>query len=304
MHAKDGKLAVMGVDARMELGAFGFAFLGYSHISAKDAIVVAPAIEVLHSYGGGEFQNGVTDNYFGPSCRGTSLNDTGPFNTGRTSPVNAAPYVVSNPGCSLGNGAVDSVMAQWEFSLVNFLQQSAGGQKFWGDGQDAKATLYGMFNKVKSDVETYDGNTKLKYGADLQAQILPWLTFATRYDRVQPNSEIANQSFSVLSPRLVFKSTWNTREQISIQYSRYFYNQRECAQGVNPAFNTSEGAAASPYLGYSYDARQLECVQPPSAPSSPESFGAHYQNLDPFTRAAPATRPDINVFKVEASMWW
>jgi hypothetical protein len=45
-------------------------------------------------------------------------------------------------------------------------------------------------------------------------------------------------------------------------------------------------------------------VQPPSAPSSPEAFGAHYQNLDPQTRGAPTTRPDLNVFKVEASMWW
>ncbi len=304
MEAKDGSVSVMGADARLELGAFGFAFLGYSHISAKNALVVAPAIEVLHSYGGGEFQNGVTDNYFGPSCRGVSLpaNTSGPFNTSRESPKNAAPYSATGPsGCSEGNGAVDSILAQWEFSLTNFLQQSSGGQKFWGDGQDVKATIYGMFNKVKSDVETFDGITKLKYGADVQAQILPWLTFATRYDRVQPNSDIANQSFSILSPRLIFKSTWNTREQIAISYSRYMYNQRECADGVNPAFNTSE---SGPYVGFPYDAKQLQCVQPPSAPSSPEAFGAHYQNLDPQTRGAPATRPDINVFKVEASMWW
>ena len=306
MGARDGSLAVMGADVRAELGALGFAYAGFSHIKAKDAIVVAPAIEVLHAFGGGEFQNGVTDNYFGPSCRGISAPtlNTGPFNTNRESPKNAAPDSATVPGCSRGNGSVNSVLAQWEFSLQNFLQQSAGGQKFWGDGQDLKAVIYGMFNKVNSDVALYDGITKLKYGADLQAQILPWLTFATRYDRVQPNSEIPEQSFSVLSPRLVFKSTFNTREQISIQYSRYIYNQRECIPGVNPAFNTSEGAAANPYMGYNYDVRQLNCVQPPTAPSSPEGFGAHYQNLDPQTRGAPTTRPDINVFKIEASMWW
>jgi hypothetical protein len=312
MGAKDGSLATMGVDARMELGAFGFAYLGFSHIKAKEALVIAPAIEVLHAYGGGEFQNGVTDNYLGPSCRGISnptLN-SGPFLTNRESPKNAAPDTAAVPGCSRGNGSVNSVLAQWEFSLQNFLQQSAGGQKFWGDGQDLKATLYGMFNKVSSDVPLYDGNTKLKYGADVQAQIMPWLTFATRFDRVQPNSDIAEQSFAILSPRLVFKSTFNTREQISIQYSRYFYSQRECRAGVNPAFNTSDGgdanttAAAMPYVGYAYHPDQLNCVQPPTAPSSPEGFGAHHENLDPQTRGSTTTRPDVNVFKIEASMWW
>ena len=47
MGAKDGSVAVMGADARLELGAFGFAFLGYSHISAKNALAVAPAIESI-----------------------------------------------------------------------------------------------------------------------------------------------------------------------------------------------------------------------------------------------------------------
>jgi hypothetical protein len=329
----DGKMWIAGVDARMELGRFGFVYAGYSHIGATDAISVAPAVEVLHAFGGGQYQLGLTDNYFGPSCQasntpgdyaqGATTNPTNGMSTtdGRPLPGNGT---ITNtlptggyqktPGnhCSMGTGSVDSVLAQWEFSLTNFTQISGGGQKFWGDGTDLKFTLYGMLNKVKSDMKDvlvkngksiFDGNTKLKYGIDVQYQALPWLTFATRFDRVQPNSNIPEQSFMILSPRVVFKSKWNTREQISFQYSRYMYNQRECDAGASPAYYAS-GTQGIPYTGHPYVEAQQFCTQPPAAPTSSEGFGSTYETQDNGLRGAPTTRPDVNVFKVEASMWW
>jgi hypothetical protein len=44
-----------------------------------------------------------------------------------------------------------------------------------------------------------------------------------RYDRVQPNTDDDTQTHSVLSPRLIFKSDWASRDQVVLQYSRYFY---------------------------------------------------------------------------------
>jgi hypothetical protein len=310
MNVDDGSLWIAGLDARFELSAFGYFYIGYSHIGAENALSVAPAVEVLHSFGGGQYALGVTDNYFGPSCRGGS--DADPALVTPVSPPFAAPG--GPPNCSMGTGKVDTILAQYEFSLTNFLQQSAGGQKFWGEGQDLKATLYGMLNKVSSDVPLYDGNTKIKYGVDLQYAALPWLTFATRYDRLQPHTDIPEQSFSILSPRLVFKSRWLTREQISIQYSRYLYNQRECetnpATGLpwTPAFtvvNPGNANAPAPNRpAHEYNALQLNCVQPPASPGSAEAFGSHYLNQDTGLRGAPTTRPDVNVIKIEASMWW
>ncbi|HYO98389.1 MAG TPA: hypothetical protein VER33_27980, partial [Polyangiaceae bacterium] len=298
----DGKLWVAGVDARFELGAFGYLYAGYSHIGAENALSVGPAIEVLHAFGGGAFQLGVTDNYFGPSCQGGP--DPMYVNPDPTQapnpPINQLVPPPNADQCSQGTGKVDSVLAQYEFSLTNFLQQIEGGQKFWGEGEDLKLAIYGMLNKVTSDVERYDGNTKIKYGADLQYAALPWLTVATRYDRVQPHADFPEQSFSILSPRLVFKSRWLTREQISIQYSRYLYNQRECEGGVSPAFNTPQ-AGMGPNA---FNPSQLNCVQPPAAPGSAESFGSYYLKQDAGLRGAPTTRPDVNVIKVEASMWW
>jgi hypothetical protein len=307
----DGKMWVAGIDAKLELGAFGYFYLGYSHIGATDAISVGPAVEVLHAFGGGQYRLGVTDNYFGPSC----MADTSAMPADNTS---AIPGFRGPPACSMGTGKVDSVLAQYEFSLTNFQQISSGGQKFWGEGQDLKATIYGMFNKVSSDVKTkltvpagsteeaksvYDGIYKLKFGIDVQAALLPWLTVATRFDRVQPNSNIPEQSFAILSPRVVFKSKWATREQISFQYSRYLYNQRECDANLSPAYQTS-GDQGLPFPGHGYSERQLFCTQPPPSPTSAEGFGSTYESQNTGLRGAPTTRPDVNVFKIEASMWW
>jgi hypothetical protein len=192
--------------------------------------------------------------------------------------------------CSKGTGSVDTLLAQYEFSLTNFLQQSSGGERFWGDGPDLTVKLYGMYNQVQSDVAANDGIHKLKYGTDIAYAALPWLTGAVRFDRVQPNSRIAEQSFAILSPRLVFKSKFVTREAITLQYSRYFYNQRTCDK-TSPADNT-------------YTAGQEYCVQPPSSPVPPDGFGATWEAFASPQRAAATTRPDVNVFKIEATMWW
>lgn len=289
-NVPDGSMKVYGVDGRFDLGAFGYLYGAYSHVALKNALTVGRAIEVIHSSGGGEFGLGVVDNYLGLSCVGAGGTTTPYFQTatGGATVVSPGEVPATRP-CSQGNGGVDTLLAQYEFDLTNFQQQISGGQKFWGEGSDVILKLYGMYNKVKSDDVETNGIHKLKYGADLAYAALPWLTAAVRYDRLQPNSLHPEQSFGILSPRLVFKSKWVTREAITIQYSRYMYNQRTCAVG-NPA-------------DASYEVGQEKCVQPPSSPSPPSGFGSTYQSLTN-QRAAPTTRPDENVFKIEATMWW
>jgi len=281
----DGKMWTAGIDGRFDLGAFGYFYAAYSHVGLKDALTVSRAIEVIHSSGGGEFGLGVVDNYLGPGCVG----DVG---MGATTPPAAGNNAGGTLGCSLGTGGVDTLLGQYEFSLTNFSQQSSGGQKFWGDGPDLYLKLYGMYNKVKSDYAPNDGIHKLKYGADLTWSVFPAMAVAVRFDRLQPNSRIPEQSFSILSPRIVFRSKWLTREAITLQYSRYIYNQRQCVTG-NPADST-------------FEVEQLKCVQPPASPVPPSGFGAlaETQNTPAPARGAPTTIPDENVFKVEATMWW
>ncbi|HEX2870712.1 MAG TPA: hypothetical protein VHP33_05635 [Polyangiaceae bacterium] len=303
VDAPDGNMWVAGADARFDLGAFGYFYGGYSHIGAKNALVVGRALEVLHASGGGEYQLGVVDNYFGPGCVAATTGVVGDPPMPRTSALAGPDGLAAPQGCSAGTGSVDSVLAQYEFSLTNFLQMSEeGGQKFWGEGSDLKIALYGMLNKVTSDYKpvdktvwgSYDGNLKVKYGADLQYHATPSITAAVRFDRLQPNSDIPEQSFSILSPRIVLTSNWVTREQLTFQYSRYLYNQRECAPNVPSPAAFPRGRMAGSAL----------CVQPPPAATPPDGFGVNSESQPVDKRSAPTTRPDLNVFKIEATFWW
>ena len=84
-------------------------------------------------------------------------------------------------------------------------------------------------------------------------------------------------------PFLVFRTAFLTHEEVTLQFSRYLYNQREC-----------EAAPADQSL----------CVQPPSAPSLPTGFGSGQPANPTDVRGAATTRPDLNVIKLQASMWW
>lgn len=313
-----GHLWVAGVEARAELGAFGYIYGAYSHVGADYALTVSRAIEVLHASGGGEFDLGVTTNYLdSPGCHSALPSDTNQPKIPSNAPENWTP--LDADGCSDGNGDLNALHAQYEFSLTNFNQQISGGQRFWGAGFDAILKLYGMVVFVDSQArdttkakhhggiaalqdqtlpKTYH-TTKSKFGADLTVQALPWLSPGIRFDRVMPNSLISQQSFAILSPRLQFKSQWVTHERLTIGYSHYFYDQRVCEPRVQ---NTKQlgGTVPDPDdpLGAYY------CVQPPPSPVPYDGFGATTAKQDAGNRATTVTRPDENVFKIEATMWW
>lgn len=289
-HSPDGSLMTYGLDMRYDMGFPGYLYLGGSQIRAKHAYTVSSAIEVLHSYGGGEFTNGVVDNYLeSPYCD---------------------PEGNQGGACSNGTGTVSTLLGQYEVSLANF--------GLFSGGTDLKVTLHGMFNYITADDADEAWNTnlpakdqrqngvyKLKYGTDLEYVALPWLSIGTRADRLQPHSKIPEQSFWIISPRLEFRSQMVTREAIQVIYSRYIYNQRECAIGspADDPFRT----LSPPTI---YDLRRQEdnvpgrifCAQPSN--SAPDGFGANAANQPTDRRGAPSLRPDINVITVQAKMWW
>jgi hypothetical protein len=293
INQRDGSLQVMGVDARLDMpDVFGYLYAGVSYINAKNAVTVADGVEVIHSDGGGEYNMGITGNY-----------------------LNSQACIWGLPGatCSGGNGSVLTLEGQYEAKLGDLL----GGSPF-GEGQDLTMKFYGMWNKVKSQDPLNDGITKTKFGTDWIFDVFPTMAIATRLDYLLPNSRIPNQNFGIVSPRLILRSNFVTHEQISFQYSRFLYRHRSCANGT-PADNSfaglGTGTVATPFpngAGYSYGATlsqdEMQCVQPPPSLSTPESWGSTSQNQDVQMRGQPYTssqlRPDVNVFSVEASMWW
>lgn len=295
----NGTLSVAGLDARIDFGEFGLLYAGYAHTRARNALVVGHAIEHIHSFGGGTFNLGVTDQYL-----------ESPFCTKSLAP---------NESCSNGTGSVNTILAQYELGLANF-------DLFEGN-QDLRFKLYGMLNMVNVDpIEkerlqatatsagidvndiTQDGTRKLKFGLDTEFFATEWMSAGLRADRLQPNSKVPEQSFTVISPRITFRSAMVTREQITIQYSRYLYAQRECfdADGnvASPADNPFRAGSNYAALNSADLPARAFCVQPPPAAVTPDGFGAHTDNQIPGNRGAATLRPDVQVIKIEASMWW
>lgn len=270
----DGAMHVLGPDFRFDWGRIGYLYAGLSYIKAVNARVVGPAIEVIHSRGGGfqpanagnqllgyfpgGFSNGIVDNYLqGPNKQGT------------------------------GNGEIITLLAQLEHSVKRAMK----GKKWDGESWDVAAKFYLMYNHIKSDDGDNDGSNRVKYGVDVLGTPLKWLGVGLRFTQVRPHSKIPNQNFSIISPRLVFKSDWISRETIEVSYSRYIYRQRAC-EGVGTV--NEDGDFVPPEVFY-------ECVQPPPNPSGPESFGSSPTST---MRGQPGVLPDENVFMVKATFWW
>jgi hypothetical protein len=195
--SQPGRMSIYGAELRLTGTPFGEGFVGYSRVHASHILPIADAIEVLHSLGGSSFKN----NFFGgfdPVTR-TKLPDD--------------------------SGDVDSVLFQYTLSSGKIARYP---KKFGGNGADLLVTPFAMWNHVKS---TNNDNSRLKYGADVLYSPLPVIAFGGRYDLVQPELKDSKQSFSVVSPKIILRTSFVAHEAITVQYSHYFLGSK-----VRPGF--------------------------------------------------------------------
>lgn len=204
-----GSMATYGAEARVLGGWLGELYLAYSHISATNVTLVGPAYEVVHSSGGGGHNsgNGIYENFFNASGD--------------------------------GNGQIDNVELGYSASLGDVLQKANASHALSRGGRDVTLAIFGMFSSVSGTDDksispytgkTTAGTTKLKYGADLEANVLPWLGVGVRGDYIQPDSHDGAQSFGVVTPRLFFRTRFISHEEIVLQYSHYWDGQDVLAQ--------------------------------------------------------------------------
>jgi hypothetical protein len=182
----DGRISVFGGEVKSIGTRFGDGYLGYSRVRSRNPLRVAGAIEVLHSFEGWSLR----ENFFGPSESAT------------------------------GNGDIDTILFQYTFSLATFLWHP---QEFYGQDADLAFSVFGMFNRVTGADGTFpDDKMRLKAGADVTYWTpLPWLGAALRYDLVEPDLDNSDQSFHVISPKLILRTEFASHEEVYIQYSRY-----------------------------------------------------------------------------------
>ena len=217
----DGKIRVLGVDARATMGRFGHLYLAGSSVLARYANSIGRVIEILNTKGGGSLNPqlgapGLIHNYFGDN--------------------------------SNGNGGLLILGGQYDLSIGRLVSYPV---PFTGDGPDIVVSVFGVATKVASDdksvdwsgAKLYDGATKVKFGMEAGYSLLSWFAVSARYDQVKPNLDNDRYSFSVVSPRLIFRTDWQATDQLVLQYSHWINGSQTTIRTGNPP---REDPTASP----------------------------------------------------------
>jgi hypothetical protein len=205
----DGGLTVLGVDGQLKLAPFGRLFLGFGHTIADEARGVSGVVRVLNTQGG----PGLMREYLGSRSGGT--------------------------------GTLSTFAAQYDVSIGEIVRNP---QPFYGYAPDLLVSAFGMMTHVTSDDPghidpvtgaevIYDGVDKLKYGAEATYSVLPWLAFGGRYDRVIADTSDDSKTLAAISPRVILRTDWNSQDQVTLQYSYWWYGSgvvaREGLRGID-----------------------------------------------------------------------
>jgi hypothetical protein len=91
------------------------------------------------------------------------------------------------------------------------------------NGPELFTSVFLDFVHVASKDPDYDGRKMLKFGAEVTYRWLSWLTLTMRADRVAPNSKDPEESFTVISPKILLKSDWLSHETVTLAYTRWWY---------------------------------------------------------------------------------
>ena len=190
----DGRINVYGADARLTADRGGHLYFGAARTQLINAETVSGILEVLNARGGPE----LTREYLGPN--------------------------------SQGDGALTTFGAQYDLSV----SRAVYGDRFSGVTPDVLISLFGVTTKVDSDhvsddslgeddpaAQEYDGVRKLKAGMELTYNMLSWLSAGVRFDHVRLDMDNDKNAFSIFSPRILFHTDWQSRDEFALQYSRF-----------------------------------------------------------------------------------
>ncbi|HVJ22038.1 MAG TPA: hypothetical protein VM686_41820 [Polyangiaceae bacterium] len=189
----DPKLDVYGVDLRMIDNYLGNAAVAVSYADANNA-------ELLTGF-----------NYYGA--------DTGELLTRR---------LLGQRGG--GTGKLLIIGAEYNLSWSKLLYYP---EAFWGDGPDLITSVFANAGFTESEDPEFDGRKLYKFGAEVTYRMLPWFAVSGRADRVAPNSKDSEETFHVISPKLIFRSNWNSHEHVTLSYTRWFYGPHTKGEAPN-----------------------------------------------------------------------
>jgi hypothetical protein len=194
----DGHMNVIGFDGSVQDTTWGYLGVGGSYASAVNAY----NIKGLFTFGGdGET---LTNRWFGATTNGTGQLYTAGINysasLGRIL-TRPAPFPGDSPDLVINAG---------------FIIAYASTNPPTISGTTTPGT-------ISPDVDIF--NHRLRYKAALEGvyTFFSWMGAALRLDRVTPTSKDSEETFYVVAPRLIFKTGWNSRDNITLLYARWFY---------------------------------------------------------------------------------
>jgi hypothetical protein len=222
---KDGKQIIGGGEIKFNGALWGDMYLGFSTMKTDGLDKMPDAIELLHSQGGWC----LLKNFYGDQL----LQDN-----------NTTASTTRNNKANPGTGQINTLAWQYQLSLARLLW-GLQDKDFWGQGPDLTVTTWGMLNFVNPDdkLESYLkrwAKKKMKVGAEAMYTPIKYFGFGLRMDRVMPDMDYNvgnpdfNQSsgntstyapFTIISPKLQFRTAFVTHEEVNIQYSRYFWEK-------------------------------------------------------------------------------
>lgn len=135
---------------------------------------------------------------------------------------------------SEGNGSLLVFGAEYTLSIGTLARYP---QPFWGEGPDLIGMVAYHHAQTTSQDPAFDGRSRNKAGTEWTYRMLSWFGVGARFDWVQPNTKDNEETFTVVTPKLYFKSNWTSHEVVTVQYAKWFYGSRTRAQGTDPVFH-------------------------------------------------------------------
>jgi hypothetical protein len=200
----DGKLDILGADLTVNGGRFGYLYLGASDDKGRGVESLNNLVRIQNAGGGKELM----ERFFGQA--------------------------------SHGNGEIVFVGGQYTVSLGTLLRYP---MEYWGEGPDLTVSLFGTYASTKSDDASFAGKKMVKYGTELTYSLLPFLAASGRVDHVVPDTKDGAKSFSVISPKLTFRTDWLAKEALVLEYAGYLLGDGVVVNGDTRLLNNPSGRA-------------------------------------------------------------
>jgi hypothetical protein len=189
-HRPDPRMDIYGIDFRMINNRYGNAAIAASYANAHNATLLT-GLNYFGSYTGEH----MTKRFFGPR----------------------------------GGGTAKMVIVGVEY-VVSWARLLRSPDVFTEEAPDLTTSVFADYASVNSLDPDFDGRRLYKFGAEATYRFFPWLAVSARADHVVPNSKDSEETFNVISPKVIFKSDWLSHEQVTLAYTRWFYGAHTHAE--------------------------------------------------------------------------